>query len=98
MRAVQLVGCLDKGGWLIRENLEKKLKKVLTNSKEYVILNTEMRQGNREERKSQVDHVRPSRQRHLTAWSLCYAVYKCGPNPAGVKIKGLGRVKPEKYF
>ena len=54
-----------------------------------------MRESDSEDKvRSQVDRVRLSRQRHLTARSLRCAVYKCGPNPVGVKIKGLGGVKP----
>jgi hypothetical protein len=41
------------------------------------------------------EQVRLSRQRLSLARSLCCASNKCEPNPAGVKIKGLGRVKPE---
>ena len=49
--------------------------------------------GNLKERKLQ-SQVRPLPMTSL-ARSPLVASNKCEPNPAGVKIKGLGRVKPE---
>lgn len=54
-----------------------------------------MREGSK---RSQGDRVRPNRQRHHLARSLRCASNKCEPNPVGVKIKGLGGVKPKKFF
>lgn len=46
------------------------LKKQLTNRIKYDILNTELRKGNREERNSQVEDIRPNRQRQLSRMAV----------------------------
>ena len=52
----------------------------------------------REDPKTQVVAVRRNPTKTSTARSLCCAVYKCEPKPGGVKIKGLGRVKPQFFL
>lgn len=70
-------------------------KNLLTNTSKCDIIKT-LREGKQPERKgSPREQVRLSRQRLSLARSLCCASNKCEPNPAGVKIKGLGRVKPD---
>ena len=50
--------------------VEKILKQGLTNFNSYDIISTELRKGNREERNSQVEDVRPDRQRQLSRMAV----------------------------
>lgn len=56
----------SKYAWMDPEKIHILEKQGLTNRIKYDILNTELRKGNREARNSQVEDVRPDRQRQLS--------------------------------
>lgn len=86
-------GCISHP--LHSKNFSKKLKKGLDKPQGLWYNKDTEREKATRKKGCPREQVRLSRQRLSLARSLCCASNKCEPNPAGVKIKGLGRVKPE---